>query len=456
MKHVELFNKFLKDVVNINETRLTQLENSTEAIKHTIGNSGWKPKIKKWMAQGSWAHKTIIKPVDAGEFDADLLVFIDPVDGWNAATYLDDLYKVFSDHGVYKDKARCWSHCVTITYANECRIDVAPCLVNRLGTRNEVCNRISNQFEMTDPENYTNWLIETNGYTKGNNFRKVTRLVKYLRDIKSRFTCSSVLLTTLLANNVNMTDMGSEGFGDTPTALKTIIGRLDDWLQANVAKPHVANPFLPSENFSERWTDDQYENFRARLHGYREWVDEAFDENNPSESIAKWRRVFGEDFGSAEAAEEGASVGRTVVALAKRAIGAAQFAGDVVDAIKRFGSSVLPVNFTKKPYMEAPRWKRATNLELTVFVRAELFTTKLDTPPLQSVHSLEPLQAGFWLRFTASAKNGARFNSVEFLVMWRITNTGEVAARENALRGRFEVKARICWKLGAGMTLPAA
>lgn len=44
---------------------------------------------QSWAPQGSWAHKTIIKPVDKGEFDADLLVYVHPVQGWTAATYIE-------------------------------------------------------------------------------------------------------------------------------------------------------------------------------------------------------------------------------------------------------------------------------------------------------------------------------------------------------------------------------
>ena len=40
--------------------------------------SAYKPHLHGWMEQGSWAHKTIIKPVDQGEFDADLIVFVQP------------------------------------------------------------------------------------------------------------------------------------------------------------------------------------------------------------------------------------------------------------------------------------------------------------------------------------------------------------------------------------------
>src|SRR5437016_12099291 len=98
------------------------------------------------MAHGSWAHKTIIRPVDGGEFDADLIVFVEHVDGWTAAMYIDELYRAFRENATYKDKVNRWSHCVTISYANDKKIDVAPCITNRTNYL-EVCNRTKDQFE---------------------------------------------------------------------------------------------------------------------------------------------------------------------------------------------------------------------------------------------------------------------------------------------------------------------
>jgi hypothetical protein len=441
MKHVDLFDDFLRDTVNLNDTRITELETSTEAIKSAVRASNWEPHLHGWMAQGSWAHKTIIKPVDQGEFDADLIVFVQPVDGWDAAKYIDTLYEVFRANGTYKEKAKRWSHCITITYANDKKVDVAPCIVNRGGfQRLEVCNRDTNDFEATEPRLYTDWLVKRNNYSGSNSFRKVTRLIKYLRDIKTRFTCSSVLLTTILGYCINPTDQGSDSFADTPTALKTMFGRMDDWLQMNPVKPAVTNPYLLSENFADRWTDEQYANFRERIHTYREWIDDAYDEPNRTESIAKWRRVFGEDFAAGVVVKEGKSVGSLVVAdMRRRLVETSHFVGDLVEAIKQFGRNVLPASFNRQSHMEAPRWKRASaNQQMPVVVRADLHQYKLGTQSMREVQSLDSLPPGYWLHFRASTNMGIPFRSTDYKIMWRVTNTDEAAARENALRGRFE------------------
>jgi hypothetical protein len=308
MKHVNLFKEFLNDTVNLNDTRIGDLETSIEAIKNVVRDSDWEPHLNGWMAHGSWAHKTIIRPVDSGEFDADLIVFVEHVEGWTAATYIEELYRAFRDNATYKDKVSRSSHCVTVSYANDKKIDVAPCLTNRTNAL-EVCNRTTDQFEQTEPRQYTEWLVQKNGYSGDNSFRKVTRLVKYLRDIKESFTCTSVLLTTLLGHCITNTDKESADFADTPTALKTVVGRLDDLLQQFPTKPRVPNPFLTTEDFATGWTtEEQYTNFRSKIHTYREWIDDAYNEQDRDESIAKWRRVFGHDFARGEVLEEGWSI----------------------------------------------------------------------------------------------------------------------------------------------------
>ncbi len=444
MKHVDLFDAFLRDNVNLNATRVTELQSSTAAIESFVEASAWPPEIDSWLAQGSWAHKTIIKPTDFGEFDADLLVFVHPVDGWSAADYVNTLYNVFTASGTYRDKVRRWSHCVTITYANDKQIDVAPCVINRNGyQRLEVCNRDTNTFERSEPRQFTSWIVAQNSYSGSNSFRKVTRLLKYIRDIKGTFTCSSVLLTTLLGSRISALDRYGVEFSDTPTALKTVIGRLDDFLQANLIKPAVCNPYLPGENFADVWTDAQYGNFRSVVKRYRTWIDDAFSESERSASISKWRRVFGEDFASSVVLEEARSVSKVALdglrhGVATAALLAAGQIFDLVSAVKAAGRAVLPFNFHLQPHMQQPPWSRAASGTFDIHVRATLYRSR-GYDRVGTTESLQPLQAGYWLSFQAVTSNGLPPGSNDYRVEWRITNTDTSASkRTGGLRGGFE------------------
>ena len=444
MKLISLFRDFLNDTVNLNVTRVNGLESSSEAIQNFVEDSAWEAEILEWRDQGSWAHKTIIKPPDQGEFDADLLVFVEPVEGWSATDYIDTLYQTFRSSGTYSSKVKKWSHCVTITYAGDKKIDVAPCVVNRNGYVDyEVCNGNLNDFEQTRPIEYTEWLKNQNAYSGNNSFRKVTRLLKYLRDVKSTFTCPSVLLTTLLGYRISITDKSGCEFTDIPTALKTIFCRLDDWLQTQYLRPSVCNPYLSSEDFSHLWGDDtQYENFRTVIHRYRVWIEEAFNETGRNESIKKWQRIFGDEFAAGIAIDEARSVSKAArdalyEAASTTAIAAYDAANDLVALVKRLGSRALPPGFEHLPHMKQPIWRHATITLSGIQVRAELYSSR-GYGRIGPVVSFDPLGAGRWLHFTAFNSAGLPFGTRDFEVQWRITNTDEAAAAHRQLRGGFE------------------
>ena len=163
MKLLEHFKTFLDDYVDLNQTRVDQLDSSVSAVQTAIKDSDWTPSIIEFSAHGSWAHGTIIKPLPEKEFDADLLVIVKPVDDWEAKDYVNSLYSALEQNTTYKDKLRRYSHCVTIEYAGVRRIDIAPVVRSRLiGGWDEVCNRTNNEFERSAPTEYTKWVVQKN------------------------------------------------------------------------------------------------------------------------------------------------------------------------------------------------------------------------------------------------------------------------------------------------------
>ena len=439
MKLISLFNDFLKDTVNLNQTRIDLLEDSIAALKTFIRDSDLKPHVRGFEEQGSWAHSTIIRPVDGDEFDADLLVMVDPVEGWTAADYVEELGRVFAASGTYADKTKVWDYCVTITYAGDRRIDLAPCVVGRQWEGGiEVCNR-KGGFERSEPVEYTTWLKERNDYSGSNSFRKVTRLLKYLRDIKETFTCPSVLLTTLVGYRIEWMERDSLDFADVPTTLKTLMGRLDDWLQQRPFKPEVRNPKLSTEDFATLWeTQEQYTNFRTVINRYRRWIDEAYDMEGRQDSIAAWQRIFGDEFAKGDVIKAAAdSVSEGVARVRSLMSSTAAHLNEIVDVVKNFGLSVLPAGFSRPPHIKEPPWRQAPNLA-DVGVTAEWRPTSTSNQG-KLVRVGEVLSARGGLYFRATVNGGERIPN-GYQVQWRITNTGAVAIAKGAGRGGFEIE----------------
>lgn len=431
MKLVDQFKTFLSGEVNLNDTRVSQLDASVEAVQKAIKTSNWGPKILDFDAHGSWAHGTIIKPRTGGEFDADLLVIVEPVEGWEAKDYVNKLGAFFDSHSTYKDKVHRYSHCVTIEYAGERRIDIAPCVKGRLWSNAyEICNRTSNEFETTAALEYTDWVVGRNCVAGGNDLKKVTRLLKYLRDIKTNFTCPSFLFTTLVGMHIYDSDKDTVAFADTPTCLKTLIGRLDDYLQARPTVPVIRNPVLSSDIQSRDWDQTKYGNFREKINLYRTWIDEAFAEADRDESIGKWQRVFGDSFAAGEA-KESARLSESVSRSDALVLGQYK---DLVQRVIERGRAALPERITRLPYVQRPKWRTASR-SYHVKVSAELLTEQKGRR-LGSVTTLQPLPKGNSIRFTASNSVGLPFTS-SLKVQWRVTNTDLAAYDANSLRGDF-------------------
>ncbi len=432
MKLIEHFNDFLRDTVNLNQSRINTLGQRVETIKSFLKESDYGANIRSFSAQGSWAHKTIIKPQPDKGFDADLVMFLDPKGGWDPAEYIADLYAVFRSHGTYQDKVSRHTRCIMIDYSGDFSLDVVPVIVEQNFLSNKsykVCNRNENKFEPTAPHAYTNWLSNKNSITGSNHLHKVIRLIKYLRDIKGTFSVKSVLLTTLLGERTSVLgSFLSLPFSDVPTTLKVLIGRLDDWLQVRPDMPTISNPVLPEENFNRHWDQDKYENFRRKINQYRIWIDDAYTEDDRGESIGKWQRVFGEDFAKSELAKKMTS-GVSLVAKNTED-------QDFVEAVIRKGAGVLSQIPKDLSHVKRPPWQFSSS-RLGVTISAWEYARRNDRQPSRKLVSGDILDPNRNICFQALNGTGLSFSDKEYVVRWRIVNTGQEAAERDALRGDF-------------------
>jgi hypothetical protein len=429
MKLSKHFDDFLENTVNLNPTRIATLDARVKAVSDFLATSDYEPKILRFTPQGSWAHKTIIKPPNEKDFDADLVVIIEQIKGWSAKQYVDRLYDVLKANGTYADKIEKNTRCVTINYAGDFHLDVVPCIqiVQNGVAYFWVCNRTDVKFEQTAPEAYTDWLARKNQITGQNHLRKVTRLFKYLRDIKQTFSVKSILATTLLGERINEIDEVFQDavFADVPTALKEIFGRLDDWLQDRPNMPTITNPVLPSEEFNRHWDQDKYANFREKVHTYREWIDDAFAEPDNDESIRKWRRVFGEDFAKGDVVEKGRSVAS--IFLRKALVTSTA----LVSGVRQYGRAFLNGFPLSLPHVQAPPWPAGGKLQVTI--QAEEAAAK-NSAGQRAIQSGDIVGKSRWLHFVAKLPTGL---PSEYVVKWRVVNTGEEAYEDNGLRGAF-------------------
>lgn len=297
MKFTTDFDAFLRDEVNLDQTRLDRLQESVNALENFLSEHHVFSQIfVDSIPAGSWAFRTIIRPVGKDdEFDADMLLYVKERRDWQPKDYIEQLWLAFRDHETYKPKAERKTRCVRIDYAGDFHIDVVPYLER--GGPHYITNRCKPEgvgsFELSDPEKFTAWIDERQRVTNGH-FIKTIRLIKYLRDFKNTFVCKSIILMTLIGNLVEETPSQTT-YPDVPSTMVTLMGKLAKWLPG--AMPNIFDPAGTGDNFSARYKDEwDYDNFRACIINYAARMQSAYDEADVDTSVRKWRDIFGDQF----------------------------------------------------------------------------------------------------------------------------------------------------------------
>ena len=304
-KNIQQFAEFLRDEVNLIQSRLDRLETSVGAVNDYLKDN--LPGYQTMDKQGSYALGTLIKPVDDNdEYDADIQIVMNPNPKWEAKDYVHAINKTLAGNKNYVDKLRLKTRCVTVDYAGDFHLDTVPRVTS--GGKHYVCNRVDNKFEETDGTGYRDWFNEKNRIT-GGNLKRVVRLLKHLRDHKNSFTAKSILLTTLAGNTIKASDKGTAAVSTVADTLETVLSRMSNYLQQHPNMPEIKNPVLPTENFNRHWDQRKYSNFRNRVQSYAGTAKRAKAEPSAEKAIKVWQELFGDSFGKGGSGSGGSNAG---------------------------------------------------------------------------------------------------------------------------------------------------
>jgi hypothetical protein len=417
MKFVDDFESFLRTEVNLDQIRLDTLQGRVTEIESFLEEEeSFGPILLDLIPAGSWAHRTIIKPVaDNDGFDADVLLHVTEQTDWLPKDYIGKLYSAFRASDTYRDLVHRKTRCLRIEYAGEFHLDLVP-YIDQAGCH-YITNRLepedTGRLELSDPEGFTTWIDERQRITNGT-FIKVVRLLKYLRDYKNTFSCKSIILAILLGEQVNEVEasLAPEKYQDVPSALNTLLGKLADWLPETM--PAVLDPAGTGDDYASRYRDEwDYTNFRTQITRYAEKVEEAFNEPDREDAILAWQEIFGDTFKPGTLAK--------VAAIAPRSA-SVPWAGEKF--IDRY-----PFNI---PVRINPRFRlkikgRCTGLGRGAHHRRRGFRQYELSSRGYRVEKLRNLV------FRVASTNVP----LPFQVYWKVRNGGDEAHRSNALRGEI-------------------
>lgn len=171
MQHINAFNTFLSETVNLPKSRLDDLSDKVDALYRAVrGDTIYGPLVTDKIPQGSWAHRTIIKPEPEHEYDADVLLQMNAEPEWaeTKSKYLTQLGAALARVGYEEREVR--TRCVRVTYANDCHVDLVP-YVHIGSEQYRIVDKRRGEWEETNPQGFTQWMRQCDETTNGN-FRK--------------------------------------------------------------------------------------------------------------------------------------------------------------------------------------------------------------------------------------------------------------------------------------------
>jgi len=139
------------------------------------------------------------------------------------------------------------------------------------------------------------WLNKKNELS-GGYLKKVIKLCKYQRDVKNNFSCKSILLTTMLGDQIK----SRKNYSGLSEAFYDIVNSLNDYLKSRQRMPIIKNPVLPNEDFTRHWDQKKYSNFKQKIALYTRKINDAYKESDPAKSEKGWQAVLGDDFGGSQ------------------------------------------------------------------------------------------------------------------------------------------------------------
>lgn len=292
------FNAFLKDHVNLNSTRVDRLRSRVTSLDNYLSDA---PELADLLEdslipQGSFAHKTIIRPASGNDFDADVLLPMVEQPNWEPKKYTSELKKTLDASPRYAEKTVLGKRCVTIEYANDFHIDVVP-FVERADGLTYITHRTRNEFLRQDPVAFTEWIEEGARATNGHLIRAV-RLVKYLRD-RSSIEVPSVVLAALLTEQVH-SFAGVDDYGSVSSTLLSLLESLNDYIGPMNSRPWVDDRI--GQNLADRLTESGFSNLQSQVNTWARKARLAYDADAPT-SVEEWKKLFGDDFAGARKAE---------------------------------------------------------------------------------------------------------------------------------------------------------
>ena len=280
------FNLFLKEI-SLDKRHLARMDRAADTLKDLLVKE-YELASSDVFLQGSYRNRTVIEPVEGGEYDLDMVaVCVDQNVTGDAA--LDDLERRLAADGRYKDRIVRKAPCVRLEYSEDevgkFHVDVVP-LRRHPDTDELLVPRRGSPWKQTAPSEYTEWCRD-----QGELFTRTVKILKRWRDENQNVhnAIKSIVLQVLIAGAMPDIDDDADRIAATFHALHVQLSPLS-------APPEVRNPVLPFENLAASWPIQDFIGFVNELGEAVDAMALADSATSVAEAADVWHELLGPDF----------------------------------------------------------------------------------------------------------------------------------------------------------------
>lgn len=281
------------DKIILGSKKEEQLRKSRDGLREKIRKHLTDKKAKgvKFYKQGSYAHRTLINPLD-GDYDIDDGLYMDLSEFEDEPTtttihnWIKEAVKGHTNQDPIDKEA-----CVRAVFKAGYHVDIPAYKTEKEDNDDEVyyiAKKIES-WEESKPRAMTDWFLDQIK-SKSEQVRRIVKYFKGWRDYRNTKISSKLpngLTLTILACEEFKSDIRDDvSFLETA---RTILERLKE-------KDEIWKPYEPTENMRDYLSDTQFNKLIEELEQIAKIGDEAIEEESAEKAAKKWQKVFGDRF----------------------------------------------------------------------------------------------------------------------------------------------------------------
>lgn len=284
-----LFKDFYSKI-NLADTKKESLKTSRNALRLDIKNwfSDKGKNIPRFCWQGSFAMKTVINPIDNGEYDLDDGIYLQGYDSYEK----NEWPTTSTVHSWVKDAVKDRTKkspidkdtCIRVSYAAGYHIDLPIYIV-----KNEVAylaHKTKDWIE-SDPKAFKSWFIDkVKNDTYGEQLRRVVKFLKAWKDFKG-----------IQLKGIEITILATENFeAYTNRDDKAILNTIKNILTTLENKFSCVKPVAPWEDLFGDASDSKKNNIINGFKSLKSNVEQAIDVADEKTASKYLKKSFGDRF----------------------------------------------------------------------------------------------------------------------------------------------------------------